>query len=139
MGASFFAILSSVIIRHLNVNRTIRGPNETYPELVVDPDRMLPFPVAAQRFESVAGRRPQITKGRGGVKVTKLASCNRQDAGRDALPAFTVKHGFRPRILEAFDHATNVSSDDTNIQTHGWHAASSLRLSSPAKAGDPVL
>jgi hypothetical protein len=121
MGASFFAILSSVIVGYLNVNRTILGPNETDPELIVDPNRMLAFPIAAQRFQPVAGRRSQVVELDCGVEVTKFTSRNRQNVGRNAFPAFAVKHGFRPRIPEAFDHRTNVSFDGTFVYSmyHG--------------------
>src|SRR2546430_17641208 len=50
--ASEFApsVLPSVIIRDLDPLRSLLGPNETDPVLVVDPDAVLPLPVFAQRF-----------------------------------------------------------------------------------------
>jgi hypothetical protein len=93
-----------VIIRHLNVDCAIFGPDKTDSELIVDPNRMLPSPIAAQRFETIAGRRPQIVEIDRSMEVAKLAPGNCQDVGWNTLPSFTIEDGFSPSILEAFDH-----------------------------------
>src|ERR1700722_13530818 len=61
MGLSFLAIAPSfllVIVHNLDLRRAFRRPNKAYPELVVDPDRVLSFAVAYQRLKTVAWRRP---------------------------------------------------------------------------------
>jgi hypothetical protein len=57
-----------VVIGDFNVVRTRRVPGEADPPLIVDSDAVLPAAIAAQLFEPVAGRNPQIIEGLGGVE-----------------------------------------------------------------------
>src|SRR6266478_2441658 len=51
-----------VVVHDLDFRRAFRRPDKAHAELVVDPDRVLPFAVARQRLKTVAWRRPQIAK-----------------------------------------------------------------------------
>lgn len=51
-----------MIIGYLNVFRAGFGPFETNAVLVVDPDTMLPAPVAPQKLKSVSGRDFEIVQ-----------------------------------------------------------------------------
>lgn len=55
-------------------------PDKTDPPLIVDPDAVLSFAVALERFEAVAGRRPQIQKPGCRVEHIELAQRHRPDA-----------------------------------------------------------
>jgi hypothetical protein len=47
-------------------------PNETYPPLVIDPDRMLSQPVSLQCLQAVSGWNPKIANDAGLIQNTKL-------------------------------------------------------------------
>jgi hypothetical protein len=47
---------SLVIVRYFNLFRAFRGPHETNPELIVDPDRVLTCAVTFQSLKTVARR-----------------------------------------------------------------------------------
>jgi hypothetical protein len=51
-----------VIVDNLNIFRVAAGPHKADPELVIDPDRMLPWAVTLERLQFVAGRTPQIAQ-----------------------------------------------------------------------------
>jgi len=44
-----------VVVHYLDVRRAFRRPDKAHPELVVDPDRVLPLAIARQRLKTVAG------------------------------------------------------------------------------------
>jgi hypothetical protein len=56
MGMAF----SSMVIDDLDVPGFAVSPNEANAPLLVDPNAVLSLPVAAQGFQAIAGRRPQI-------------------------------------------------------------------------------
>jgi hypothetical protein len=51
-----------VVIDDLDIHRTFVSPDKTYPPLLVDPDAVLAMTIAAQSFEHVPWRRPQVSK-----------------------------------------------------------------------------
>ena len=48
------------------------GESEADAVLIVDPDRMLPAPIATQFFQTVSGREFEILNGCGGTDKTKF-------------------------------------------------------------------
>jgi hypothetical protein len=63
-----------VIIDDLDIVGAVIAPGETNPPLIIDADRVLPSPVALERFESVAWRRAQVIKYSGAIQQKKFAS-----------------------------------------------------------------
>jgi hypothetical protein len=49
-----------MIVDEFDVMRFALSPNETYAPLIVDADRVLPFPIARQRFEAISRRHAQV-------------------------------------------------------------------------------
>jgi len=47
---------ASVVVRDLNLVGAFVCPDEANPELVVDADRVLTFPITLERFQVIAGR-----------------------------------------------------------------------------------
>src|SRR5437016_2904028 len=107
MGLSFLAIVASsllVVAEDLDVRRAFPRPNKAHPELVVDPDRVLPLAIARQRLKTVAWRRPQVAEIARGVEVTQFPARHLDQIGRKALRAFAVEDGFGGLVPEAPDH-----------------------------------
>ncbi len=55
-------------------------PSKTDSPLIVDPDRVLSFAIASQRFQLISGRRRQNTQLRRCVKLEQLPYCNPFDS-----------------------------------------------------------
>jgi len=47
-------------------------PDEAYPPLVIDADRVLPLPISSQRFKPIARGHTQIAEYAGLIQKTKL-------------------------------------------------------------------
>src|SRR5438105_6703734 len=71
-----FGIMLLVVVHDLDRGRAFRRPNKAHPELVVDPDRVLPLAIARQRLKTVAWRRPQVAEIACGVEVAQLPACH---------------------------------------------------------------
>jgi len=52
-----------MIIRDFDVLRTIRSPDKTYPELVIDSNTVLTSPITLQNLRFVPRRNPQRMEG----------------------------------------------------------------------------
>jgi hypothetical protein len=57
-----------MVIHDLGLGWAFGRPNKAQPELVLDPDRMLPLAIARQRLKTVAWRRPQVAEIARGVE-----------------------------------------------------------------------
>jgi hypothetical protein len=106
-----------VIVHDLDLSRPFRRPNKAHPELVVDPDRVLPLAIARQRLKTVAWRRPQVAEIARGVEIAQLSARYLDQIGRKALRTFAVEDGFSGLIPEAPDHRQRVSLNDTDVKT----------------------
>jgi hypothetical protein len=102
-----------MVIDNFNVLRTFGGPDKADPELVVDPDGVLPRAIALEGFKPIAGWRLQIVKNLGGVQQHQFAACDLEQIRRKALAHFVVEDGFGCFVPEALDHDTIVSWFDT--------------------------
>jgi hypothetical protein len=105
-----------VVIYYLDFDRAFRRPNKAHPELVVDPDRVLPLAIARQGLKTIAWRRPQVAKIARGVKVAQFPARNLDKIGRKALRAFAVEDRFGSLVAEAPDHREYVSFNDTAVK-----------------------
>ena len=83
-----------MVVHDLDLRRAFRRPDKAHAELVVDPDRVLPLAIAPQRLETVAWRRPQVTKIGRGVEVAQFPARHLDQIGRTALRTFAVEDGF---------------------------------------------
>src|ERR1022692_804442 len=112
MGASFLAIFvipmcghsKLVVVDDLNVFRSFLGPDEAHPELIIDPDRMLPLSIPAQSLKLISRRRAQIIQINRSVKIAKLPAGDFHKASWKAFLALALKDCFRHPILEASNH-----------------------------------
>src|SRR6266545_5535314 len=71
-----------VIVHDLDLRRAFRRPDKAHPELIVDPDRVLPLAIARQRLETVAWRRPQVAEIARGVEVAQFPARRLDQIGR---------------------------------------------------------
>src|SRR5690606_17714597 len=62
----------SVIVDDLHIGRPRIAPAEADPVLVVDPDTVLPAPVALERLEPIARRHAKTGQRHGGVQLVQL-------------------------------------------------------------------
>lgn len=79
-------------------------PAKADAELVVDPDGMLPNPVAGKGLEAIAGWATQVFKAHRGVNSFESATCHLEQVGRKPLRAPPAEYGLGSLILEAPDH-----------------------------------
>jgi hypothetical protein len=118
MGLSFLAIADPLVIVHdLDIRRAFNRPKEAHPELVVDPDRVLPLSIARQGLKAITGRRPQIADFNRGVQVAKLPTRHLDQIGREALRALATEDRLGDLAAESCDHGAYVSINDTKIKS----------------------
>jgi hypothetical protein len=89
-----------VIVNNFNVNGIGLRPAETDPPLVIDPNAVLPQPIATQGLETVSGNRTQVGELSGGMNVVQLPFCRRSDTlelpaefASKNLPSFFIPEG----------------------------------------------
>src|SRR2546425_12330605 len=127
----------SVIIHDFYLVAMPIAPNETNPPLIVNPDRVLPFPVAAQCLQLVSWRRCQHAQFRRGVQLQEFSQ-------RDALEGpktprmLVMKQLFGFLRGKALNHTPSILRSTLYVNRGRWR----LRLkaggdSSPAtKSGN---
>ena len=71
-----------MVVDDFDMRRSSFIPDETYPPLIVDPDRVLSLPVRLQAFQPIAGRNPEIAEHPGLVQKTKFSERHVLDIGR---------------------------------------------------------
>src|SRR5690606_14016114 len=67
---------TSVIVHDLDIRRTLFGPGETQPELIVDADAVLVLAIAPKRLQAIAGRNRQVVQVHGRIEIRQLAARN---------------------------------------------------------------
>src|SRR5215213_2492566 len=106
--------LPSVVVDDLDFLRTLLGPAEANPVLVVDPDAVLSLSVSHERLQPVSRRRQQIVEVRCPIEMVQLPDgyfpedLGTSSSGRlrvvaivDVLCAFVSErtyHAIRPRL-----------------------------------------
>ena len=80
-----------MIIYNFDVVRVAAAPPKTDAPLAIDADAVLTFPIAFERFQSIARRNEQILQTNGRVQETQLRQGDflnvlRQSAGKFAIP-----------------------------------------------------
>jgi len=91
MGLSFLAIVSSflVVVHDLDLRWAFCSLNKAHPELVVDPDRVLPLAIAHQCLKMVAGRRPQVAEITRGVRIAQFPTRHLDQRGECLIVQLT--------------------------------------------------
>src|SRR5690554_4670175 len=99
----------SVVVNDLHLLRSGVGPHEADPPLVVDPDAVLPGPIALQRLEPVPGRDAEIVKRLRGPDLTQLAQRHPLDTRIHRGHALAAPQTFGVLVAERSDHSTSVT------------------------------
>jgi hypothetical protein len=98
-------LFTSVVVDDFHVRRTIVGPTEADPELIVDPDAVLALPITSQGLQPIARRCSQELQGVRSIKHREFARRDVRDRREPLRPAGLEKAP-RFRATEALDHAT---------------------------------
>jgi len=116
----------SVVVGDFNVERMAVFPDEAYPELVVDTDRVLAGPIPLQGLKPVARRYTQIHDISRRRQHCQLAPGSFQQVSWKALGQTSGGNGFRRFVSERFDHSQgqpcrrSVSLSDTLSIERVW-------------------
>lgn len=86
-------------------------PNETYPPLVVDPDRVLAGPGSLKLLQPVAGDSPQLAEGDGGVNYRQFPQCAAPQIPRKPPGGPPAEESLRIPRGEALDHRTKCNDN----------------------------
>jgi hypothetical protein len=68
-----------VVVDNLHLLRPSLGPTETDAVLLIDANGVLAAPIAAERFQAIAGRRTKIAEHGRRVEVLQFANCDSQE------------------------------------------------------------
>ena len=93
-----------MVIHDLDLLGIRAGPAKANPPLVVDPDRVLAAPAAAQRLQPVARWQAEEGEFDGGIDELEFDDGSLPDVGGQAPGAAGGPKPFRLTIGEAFDH-----------------------------------
>ena len=98
---------SLVIIHDFYIVGIATTPDKADTPLVVDANAMLPFPIASQYFQMIAGRRLQIAEFGGNIQLAQLSLSHSLESSKafDSLPSVKLFGLGRP---ERLDHLASV-------------------------------
>jgi hypothetical protein len=82
-------------------------PDKTDSPLIIDPNRMLPFPIASQCFQLISGRRSQHAQLSRGVKLEQFSQGDPLD-GTKPPATVIMKKLFRFLGAKALNHTHSV-------------------------------
>jgi hypothetical protein len=136
-----------VVVHDLDVRRAFRRPNKAHPELVVDPDRVLPLAIARQPLKTVAWRRPQVAEIARRVELAQFPARHLDQIGRKALGTFAIEDRLGGLVREVSDHQACVSLDDTDVNgrvssngtTPIWAGSYDQQATKASDAIDPII
>ena len=80
-------------------------PAETDPPLVVDPDAVLPRPIAFELLEPVTRWNPEVLKGFGSVERDQLPEHDPAEFGGIVPDRLALEQARRVPVAEGLDHA----------------------------------
>jgi hypothetical protein len=110
-----FLVNTLVVVHDLDVVGISVTPHETKTPLVVDPDTVLPFPIAAQRFQTVPRRCCQIAQLGRAVQLAELSAGGLLHGAKATTRLPAVKSlGFR--TAERPDHPSILSCIAFNVK-----------------------
>ena len=109
-----------MVIDNLNVFRISSCPAKAYPELVIDPDRMLAVAITFELFQTVAGRASQIVESNRRIQHDQFPPRQANEISRKAFPrSLAIENRLGMQVIKARDHQGSplslilVSIDDT--------------------------
>jgi len=104
-----------MVVGDFNLHRALIGPAETHAPLIVDANAVLAIPVAAQRFEAMRRRKPEISQ---------LSRCHDPlnphtrpslDGGRQAADRQPVQDALNVFVPEPL-HVPMITLDVSNVK-----------------------
>jgi len=102
-----------MVVHDLDADRSLGGPEEADPVLIVDPDAMLPRPVARQGLKAIAGGHPEVLQPVRRVELFKLPRCDVPDLPRTTPPgglgSSPVEDILGPSTPEGSDHGRTIA------------------------------
>jgi hypothetical protein len=96
-----------MVITNGDLNRSMLGPSEYNPPLVVDPDRVATRQIPLQGFESVPGRDGKILKNPCPVHLNQFAQCYASDRCETTI-GFSLKKLLGVLVCEGLDHGLGL-------------------------------
>ncbi len=106
-------MLRLMVIDNFNSRRPCICPNKADAILIIDPDAVLPFSVAAQRLQAITRWYSQLAERIYGIHLVELASRDTPQNGRTGPPGFSrssaVKNIFNALISKAHDHGARIA------------------------------
>lgn len=128
-----------MIIRDLDPDRSLIGPNETDPVLIVDPDTLLPNPVPREHLKPVARWHTQVREPNCGVELLKLPGCYPPQLSWTTPPRgfgiAPVEDILGSGIFERANHKRMIAW----IPCYGISDESSLSVGQPAAKWTPYV
>jgi hypothetical protein len=103
-----------VIVYDFNILCTRCSPAKANAILVIDPNAVLPKPIAFERFQAIARRYAQVFEHPSDLQLSKLASSDRLNVheARDSSPISNISG---VRALERHDHAMMITWGVINV------------------------
>lgn len=111
-GGSFLVFIASRIVNDFNVVRILALPAETEPILIVGAQAVLAGPVAAQGFQPVSRRHPQIPQVARTVQLRQFAERNPLDLRRQSVMPQPHPEFFGLCAGETDNHPLTLSRHD---------------------------
>jgi hypothetical protein len=105
-----------MIVNDLDIVCTSILPTETKPVFFVDPDAVLPFPIAYQGLKTIARRDREIPKTSNRCQLRQLTFCHGVDAGRKSPRCTALIELSRIPASKAYNHLTLLTRCDNNAQ-----------------------
>ena len=97
-----------MVVHDLNFARTRRGPHETYPPLVIDPDAVLTDSVSPEGLQPVTRRHSKLVECLDGIQQPQLDERLPVETRIKALDALPLEQSLSVAIGEGDDHALKV-------------------------------
>ena len=102
-----------MVVDDLDVGRSVGGPSEADAVLIVDPDAVLPFPVAGQGFESVPWRHSEVVNHIGRIEHQELLQRSVAEVGAVLFDPTPAEQLLRVLVSERLDHRSIVARNVT--------------------------
>lgn len=96
-----------MVVHHLDLLRVAVLPDEADPILVVDPNAVLPLPIAGKSLKVIARERAEVVEALGGVQLRQLPLRNPGN-GSEPPRRVSLKQGLGVSVPEGPDHLLTV-------------------------------